>query len=435
MSLTSFLNNKDVKEKFKQEFPKPKFGIKRELLAPPFTNHYSLVGTAFDYLLRFYIKYLNPDAITKPWIAETVLEKIKNDAHLYKKASNIVSNAKEIYSVFIKTGQINEDIIKSALLLAQLDPVFRAGVVDENIGCIDNKDIDDLRNLFSLVGTRNFKANKICLLNPTFGEASNLVGGADCDIVLDDKLIDIKTTKKIEMQSRYFDQLIGYYTLYKIGGIDGAPPEHDIKSLGIYFSRYGCLCLIDVDNIIDKSTFFKFIEWFQERAGKEREKIERIKEIHMKFKKNLLRRRARMTSKPSQVTIVRWIHARRRKGEYPPLLNGGKWLIFVNPQNVNEVWVKVKNATEEGKLGWWAQVSTARPIRKTTIPKMHVMCVPTYDWTDRKDVKRIREELRKLGITNEIPYITNVDMPDDYLHLIKLADKLEEIKNISKYYE
>jgi len=74
MSLTSFLNNRNVKEKFKQEFPKPGFSVKREILAPPLTSHYTLVGTAFDYLMRFYLKYLNPRAITRKWVAEESLE-------------------------------------------------------------------------------------------------------------------------------------------------------------------------------------------------------------------------------------------------------------------------------------------------------------------------------------------------------------------------
>ena len=70
MSLTSFLRNKDVQERFRQEFRKPKFTAKKDLLAPPLTKHYSLVGTAFDYLLRFYVERLNPNAITKKWVAE-----------------------------------------------------------------------------------------------------------------------------------------------------------------------------------------------------------------------------------------------------------------------------------------------------------------------------------------------------------------------------
>jgi len=63
MSLTSFLKDKDVKNAFERAFKKPQFNLQAELLAPSLTNNYSLVGTAFDYLLRFYIKRLNPDAV------------------------------------------------------------------------------------------------------------------------------------------------------------------------------------------------------------------------------------------------------------------------------------------------------------------------------------------------------------------------------------
>ena len=73
MSLTDFLKVKDVRERFVREFPKPKFTLKKEILAPPRTKRYAWVGTAFDYLLRFYIKRLNPNAITTRWIAEQSL--------------------------------------------------------------------------------------------------------------------------------------------------------------------------------------------------------------------------------------------------------------------------------------------------------------------------------------------------------------------------
>lgn len=70
MSLTSFLKNQDVKERFRQEFMIPRVAVKKEILAPPLSKRYSLVGTAFDYLMRFYLKWLNPDAITSQWVAE-----------------------------------------------------------------------------------------------------------------------------------------------------------------------------------------------------------------------------------------------------------------------------------------------------------------------------------------------------------------------------
>lgn len=305
MSLTSLLKNRDVKDKFREEFPKPRFNLKKEILAPPLTNHYSLVGTAFDYLMRFHLERLNPKAVAHPWVAEHVryilasgLEnpaEVEDDpvrlkafdkamyiaeqvnkadlnftySDLVTKSADIIKKSKKAYSSYIKSGKMSDELIKSTILLAQLDPIYRAGYVDRNIGIIEDKDVEDLRNLISLVDPKIFKADEICLLNPTFGEASQLVGGADTDLVIDDVMIDIKTTKKLELTRDYFNQIIGYYTLYKIGSVNGTPPEYEVKKLGIYFSRYSHLHVISVQDIIDENAFPRFLEWFKERAGDE----------------------------------------------------------------------------------------------------------------------------------------------------------------------
>lgn len=73
MSLTSFLQKPDVKERFRQEFPKPTIPRRKDPQAPSLTQNYSNLGTAFDYLLRFYLKSLNSHAISKEWIAEISL--------------------------------------------------------------------------------------------------------------------------------------------------------------------------------------------------------------------------------------------------------------------------------------------------------------------------------------------------------------------------
>lgn len=295
MSLTSFLNEKDVRDAFKQEFKKPRFKPQAELLAPPLTNHYGLVGTAFDYLLRFYIKRLNPAAVEHPWVSEACLnlleiaplhelfeipdelhEKITEnpalaDPAIYKRVAEIIQYAKKVYSKHISTGMMNSDLFKAALLLAQVDVIYRAGIVDQNFGNVDKNDIKDLQSLISIVKPKYFKAKKICILNPTFGKASILVGGADCDLVIDDAIIDIKTTKRSNLARDYFDQLIGYYILYKIGGIDGMPSNYEIKRLGIYFSRYAYLLFIDVRDVIKEGTFPNFVKWFKKRAREEYE--------------------------------------------------------------------------------------------------------------------------------------------------------------------
>ena len=250
MSLTTFLKNRDVKEEFARQFPKPRFSLKKEILAPPITKHYSLVGTAFDYLMRFYLKHLNPDAITKRWVAELsishplspLLKNVIIDATTHEvieftetkdtqKAKHIIEKAKMVYSNYLSSGEVTDELIESALLLAQLDPIFRAGFVDENIGTIDEGDVADLRNLISIVNPEAFRAQELCMLNPTFGEGSRLVGGADADLLIDDALIDIKTTKSLKLSRDYFNQLIGYYTLFKIGGVDNAPYAPKIERI------------------------------------------------------------------------------------------------------------------------------------------------------------------------------------------------------------
>ena len=70
MSLTNLIaKDTEVKQRFKSEFTKPKFTVKKEILAPPVTNNPTLVGIAFDYLLRFYIQCLNPKkTIARDWV-------------------------------------------------------------------------------------------------------------------------------------------------------------------------------------------------------------------------------------------------------------------------------------------------------------------------------------------------------------------------------
>ena len=134
-------------------------------------------------------------------------------------------------------------------------------------------------------------------------------------------------------------------------------------------------------------------------------------------------------SKPSEVTEVYWLYAIRQKGTYPrPTPRSGKWLIFVDRNEVDTVWATIKQATEEGKLGGSAKVSTAKPNQYATDPKTKVICVYTYDWTDEADVRRIRAELRALGITQKILYKADANT---------LQDKYRVTGHqwISKYFE
>lgn len=103
-----------------------------------------------------------------------------------------------------------------------------------------------------------FSPKKKIILNPTFGEGSTLVGGADADLIIDNTLIDIKTTKDLKISRPIFNQLIGYYLIYLIGGIDNHK-DVNIENLGIYFSRYNVLWTISTKEIGNQEDFNKAI--------------------------------------------------------------------------------------------------------------------------------------------------------------------------------
>ena len=133
--------------------------------------------------------------------------------------------------------------------------------------------------------------------------------------------------------------------------------------------------------------------------------------------------------KPSEVTDTYWIYALRKKGKYPnATVRSGKWLVFVRGASVDNVWALIKSATEAGKLGDSSKAATAKPNRLATNPETKVICVYTYDWTDEEDVRRVREELKKLGIIRKIAYKADQDTLDGKYRIAGHT-------RISKYFE
>ncbi len=293
MSLTSFLRQPEVKERFRREFNVPKLTAKKEIIAPPKSNRYALVGTAFDYLLRFHLQRLNPNAIRWQWVAEYAIQILEerdavfsydidteelsvgrdNSAMLGSANPAILATARRVFNQawieherFLSLGKLTDGLISSTIHLAQLDVVCRAGYVDENLGTAFKEDIEDLRNLVSIVPPELFRTTNPCLLNPDFGEASALIKGADADLLIDDMLIDIKTTKDFGLRSDNFYQLLGYYTLHNIGGIGGIIPKAEITKVAIYFSRHAHLESFELSQFINVETFPSFVRWFSDSA-------------------------------------------------------------------------------------------------------------------------------------------------------------------------
>ncbi len=107
---------------------------------------------------------------------------------------------------------------------------------------------------------------------------------------------------------------------------------------------------------------------------------------------------------PSQAGGVYWIEAKRQTGDYPaPTPRSGQWVVETTLQDVDALWLKVRQATEAGHLGHKSKVSTAAGPGQRD-PNARLICVRTYDGDDTADVARVRAALRSSGIEGEWRY-------------------------------
>jgi hypothetical protein len=244
MSLTSLLKSKegsDIRERFRSAFSKPSVGSS-VLLIPPVPGNSPIIGAAFDYGVRLMMRKINPMSIERDyWIADRAIDRLP--AKQQPRELKIIEDARRRFEQFLKNGTLTDDLLVSMIGLAQLDSAYRSsGQYTDQVGQKPRVEhIADLRALLARLPLEQFHAKKTCLLNPSFGEASRAINGADGDLIIDDVLLDIKTTKNPPLDSGDFQQLMGYYLLYRIGGITGFASfkgAHSISRVGIYFARF-----------------------------------------------------------------------------------------------------------------------------------------------------------------------------------------------------
>lgn len=293
MSLSSFLILPDVRAEFRAEFVKPKRPMAAPLLVKPLSKRYSTIGTAFDYLVRFYLERTVPHAVKRSWVAATGLRALGSITDVVD-ATNEVSTEYETeevavgykvyreahaaYTRYLKNGVVNAALLQGAIGLAQLDGVIRFGSAD-GLGTTYPEDERELRALMKLVRPELFPSHHRCLLNPLFGKASRAIGGADADLILDDMLIDIKATQHLVLTREIFNQIVGYYVLHELSGLKDGRRKSRIHRLGVYFARHAHLEIFEVKDVVNPKTFPGFLRWFSDRTTHRRRLVTKIKRI------------------------------------------------------------------------------------------------------------------------------------------------------------
>lgn len=182
---------------------------------------------------------------------------------------------------YVETGMNTKQVVRAALLNAGWKPVDAVqSWIDR--GAFEDDLLTEMEDLFSLLREQDWGDGRVVFEKPQFGNYRYILPG-EGDFLIDDLLVDIKTTENEAFTNTFWRQLLMYYvlndvqrTLYESEEIsrsgreafDGKYPE--ITRVGIYFARYGELRTIEIQDVIeDRERYKEFRAWIVDRAIEE----------------------------------------------------------------------------------------------------------------------------------------------------------------------
>jgi hypothetical protein len=211
------------------------------------------VGTAVDYRLRYFLESASPDTFVAmfgalslsmacghpgPPVAFKELATALNELMpLGGRITEELSQEKELHlarccyalALYEQCGRVS---------ISPHWPIRRLGVgasLNDVLGLCEDRAANDIRELAALF-LRNGSAihgAKTFNLNPKFA-ASTKLGGADADLIVDQWLIDIKTTVEKRPQRTELWQLTGYI-------LADWDDKYEMSHVGFYYSRQGAI--------------------------------------------------------------------------------------------------------------------------------------------------------------------------------------------------
>lgn len=245
--------------------------------------YHGLVGTAFDYLLRLYLHKIHKIQITpNTLVAEHSIDLLlQSGAHeVYEESLNLFNTCIGYIEKYLVQAhpRVPPELIEACVVLAQLDRYYRNGTKDPHLGEVESTAASELKTLIDSIPEYFSSSSHQVLLNPTFNISLELPFRADADLVIDNTLIDIKTTMGGHLTPYMFNQLLGYYLLYQLRGFETSLPQPKITHLGIYFARYSELVTFPILWYKNQVTN-ELRNWFYSQIVKVTEELEAIMPI------------------------------------------------------------------------------------------------------------------------------------------------------------
>lgn len=231
----------------------------------------STTGTAFDYALRMGLAAREGNRLDRLVAENGVALAFRqvDDPQYIQRVRQVWGHACASIKGPPPKVELSVAQATACVHLARLDVIYRAGpglARSALFSDVSRTQIDELRELYAIIPWAAFESQTPIVLNPSFGEGSIAVGGADADVVLDDCIIDIKTIKEQKLRVAFVQQLVGYALLANSYGITGGY-EPEITELGIYYSRAGMLVRFSVDACIDREDRVEVLQHLTSRRG------------------------------------------------------------------------------------------------------------------------------------------------------------------------
>jgi len=234
-----------------------------------------LLGTAYDYLIRFELQRLFPFSVAGDWFAESALARASKTAGgrdlrsrrrtPHDEIAAQLATARAIQLAYVQFEEpTREEMLQvagQALVLADLEIQMRSSPLDVRPAMPPTDAVPQLVDLLQITPVQSL-GGRALLLNPLLGTKAI---SADADLISDGRLIDFKLSTTSGFNKRLKGQLLGYLILSRARRrLDPGFPI--VEKIGAYFARHGQLWITDVEPILAHPAFAACEEWLLEKA-------------------------------------------------------------------------------------------------------------------------------------------------------------------------
>lgn len=214
----------------------------------------TLIELAFRYIAKILVSAYSNDISCDPFencVASRSIENLK-----WRISGEYYDELKERYDYgvmrvtdYIDTGEdSSENIVQHCWFFAKLDICYRRGAVPSDVGQFFQPASDDeVKEILELAMKfrRTFipsviKPTSQIILNPQFGFGEYLIGEVDCDMIIDNTIVDLRADMGHGFPYEKVAKSLVYYLLTEINSeFSDTESAFPVKQLAFYSGRYG----------------------------------------------------------------------------------------------------------------------------------------------------------------------------------------------------